>query len=968
MDWTILNTIVTIVSIVVGVVGISAVVYYLFPKIWRKKYLAEHNPTPHFEQEMKYGDIYVQPKIEMEDKDKKKIVKLLRDYFFNDVFVKKGAKEDKKVFCILGDTGMGKTAALVNLFVDYVKHYRKGNIPYDIWLYSLADQNVFDKIKGIKDKGKSILLLDAVDENNEAKDDNTYNDFIKKLELVYQDFAFVVTTCRPQFFGDESEVFNRTRAKRDGFFLKCKRLDLVQFDKDQVREYLFNLYYHEPNKELLQEKAERIIKKCPKIAQRPLVLSYINELVSDENKNYETTLDIYDAIVTKLIERETNKTSPYSDKKMMRQWRGLLSEVAGYMYKNGRLVISREEYENFLSEHHLPDVVDEDRKQENVVDKKTFRQRSLLTRTAEGFQFSYKSFYEYFMAYRFFFDYSEIESVRDMDFAIQLFDEMYLAYKSGKGSEHFGIDQVTEDKVANSLYNLGNGLQQLNSFSKAEKEYANALKTFRKLVKATPKTYLPFVATTLDNLGVLHSDTNKHAKAEVELEESLKIRRRLAEASTKYLPKVATTLDNLGVLYRKTSKHMKAEENLAEALKIFRKLAEASQKYLPDVAKTLNNLSVLHWDIGKHMKAEENLAEALEIRRKLVETSPKYLPDVAKTLNNLGILYRKISIHGEAEKKYKEALEIRRKLAKVSPEAYLPDVAQTLNNLGVLHRHICKHARAEEELEESLKIRRQLAEQSLEAYLPFVATTLDNLGALHNDTCKYAEAEEKFVEALKIRRKLAEASSETYLPDVAETLDNWGILHTNTGKHAEAEEKFVEALKIRRKLLRVSIRAYLPYVAQTLNNLGLLHSDIGKHGEAEKELGEAMEICRMLAESSPEAYLPDVAMTLNNLGLLHSNTGEHNDAEKEYGEALATYRKLAESTPEAYLPYVAGTLFNMALFRMEQGNLTEAAQMAQESLEKYQTMAELSHAAFDQYVEKAKNLLEKIRAKQAEEE
>ena len=57
MDWTILNTIVTIVSIVVGVVGISAVVYYLFPKIWRKKYIKEHNPTPHFEQEMKYGDI-----------------------------------------------------------------------------------------------------------------------------------------------------------------------------------------------------------------------------------------------------------------------------------------------------------------------------------------------------------------------------------------------------------------------------------------------------------------------------------------------------------------------------------------------------------------------------------------------------------------------------------------------------------------------------------------------------------------------------------------------------------------------------------------------------------------------------------------------------------------------------------------------------------------------------------------------
>ena len=756
MDWTILNTIVTIVSIVVGVVGISAVVYYLFPKIWRKKYLAEHNPTPHFEQEMKYGGIYVQPYIEMEDKDKQKIVKLLRDYFFDEVFVE-GTKNTERVFCILGDTGMGKTAALVNLFVDYVKHYRKGNIPYDIWLYSLADQNVFEKINAVENKGKSILLLDAVDENNEAKDDNTYNDFIKKLELAYQDFAFVVTTCRPQFFGDESEVFNRTEVRRNGFPLKCKRLHLVQFDEGQVREYLFNLYYHKPNKEQLQKKAERIIEKCPKIAQRPLVLSYINELVSDENKNYETTLDIYDAIITKLIERETNKTSPSADEKMIQQWRDLLSEVAGYMHKNKKLVISRKEYENFLSEHNLPDVVDEDRKQEKVVDKKTFRQRSLLTRTAEGFEFSHKSFYEYFMAYRFFVSYGEIESVRNMDFAIQLFDELYLAYKSGKGSEHFGIDEVTEDEVANSLYNLGNGLYKLNSFSKAEKEYSEALEKYRKLAESAPEAYLPYVATTLNNLGNLHSVTGKHGDAEKELGEALEIRRKLAESSPEaYLPDVATTLNNLGNLHRVTGKHGDAEKELGEALEIRRKLAESTpEAYLPDVATTLNNLGVLHKNTGRHGDAEKEYGEALEKYRKLAESSPEaYLPDVAMTLNNLGNLHSDTGKHGDAEKEYSEALEKYRKLAETTPEAYLAYVAQTLNNLGNLHQITGKHGNAEKEYCEALEKYRKLAESAPEAYLPYVATTLNNLGALHYNTGKHGDAEKEYGEALEIRRKL----------------------------------------------------------------------------------------------------------------------------------------------------------------------------------------------------------------------
>ena len=461
MDWTILNTIVTIVSIVVGVVGISAVVYYLFPKIWRKKYLAEHNPTPHFEQELKYGGIYVQPKIEMEDKDKKKIVKLLRDYFFDEVFVE-GTKNAERVFCILGDTGMGKTAALVNLFVDYVKHYRKGNIPYDIWLYSLADQNVFEKINAVENKGKSILLLDAVDENNEAKYDNTYNDFIKKLELAYQDFAFVVTTCRPQFFGDETEVFDTTRARRNGLLLKCKQLHLALFDDNQVGEYFNNLYYHDPNKQLKQKEAEKIVKKCPNIAQRPLVLSYIDDLVNDKDKDYETTLDIYDAIVTSLIRREVKKSSPDANENMMQQWRELLSEVAGYMYKNKKLSISLKEYEDILSEHNL----------KMPEDKKSFRQRSLLTRTTEGFQFSHKSFYEYFMAYRFFANPNEIDFVFDMNFALQLFDELskatpeaYLHYEA-ETLFKFAILKIGQRKIPEAKKMAQKSLEKFQTMAK----------------------------------------------------------------------------------------------------------------------------------------------------------------------------------------------------------------------------------------------------------------------------------------------------------------------------------------------------------------------------------------------------------------------------------------------------------------------------------------------------------------------
>ena len=434
----------------------------------------------------------------------------------------------------------------------------------------------------------------------------------------------------------------------------------------------------------------------------------------------------------------------------------------------------------------------------------------------------------------------------------------------------------------------------------------------------------------------------------------------------KELIKVQNDYGNMLVSCGKTDKALGI---FANALNLFQNNNTTEDDYLMLNAMTLNNLAIQKKLKNEFYDALNYYNQALSIYRGLTKKDQiLYQSYLASTLNNLGNLHRNIGKYIEAEKEYLEALEKYRQLAEITPETYLADVATTLNNLGILHSDTGKYGDAEKELAEALEIRRKLVESSPEAYLPDVALTLNSLGILHSVTGKHVDAEKELTEALEIRRKLAEASPEAYLPDVAKTLGNLGNLHRNTGKHTEAEKEFDEILTIFRQLAEAAPEAYLPYVAMTLNNLGALHYDTGKHGDAEKDFGEALEIYRKLTEFSPEAYLPDVATTLNNLGILHKNTGKHGDAEKEYGEALEIRRKLAESSPEAYLPYVATTLFNMAIFRMEQGNLTEAAQMAQESLEKYQTMAELSHAAFDQYVEKAKNLLEEIRAKQAEEE
>ena len=66
MDSTDVNTIVTIISTIIAIVlALWGTFNFVLPKKWRKNYLFEHNPSPNFDDEMKYhkvGGIYVHSK------------------------------------------------------------------------------------------------------------------------------------------------------------------------------------------------------------------------------------------------------------------------------------------------------------------------------------------------------------------------------------------------------------------------------------------------------------------------------------------------------------------------------------------------------------------------------------------------------------------------------------------------------------------------------------------------------------------------------------------------------------------------------------------------------------------------------------------------------------------------------------------------------------------------------------------
>ena len=653
----------------------------------------------------------------------------LKDYFLEKVFVNDSTEH--RLFCLLGDTGTGKTAALVNLYADYINSHSPES-PYRIQILSLRNESAFNDIEQITEKNHCILLLDAMDENPMAQNPAQRAEFDNTLNRICEAFAFVVITCRPQFFFNEEELTNQVKIQIGEDWDNYTLLQLSPFDKDQVKEFLDHVFPAESDKDKRQ-KAEEIVNKHALIAIRPLVLTHIRDIV-DSNHEINTTLDFYDTIVQSWIQRELRKTSPDDMKERTQQWWEMTSQVAGYLYQktngtNKEPSFKIDELNDIFSDQNHKELASllSDFKislQQNGQDNMQFLQRSMLTRTGDTFHFSHKSYYEYFMAYRFFLHYGEIKQVYGMDFALQLYDELNKTRLiQSEVLFHAKLMELPDDDVAASLHNIGYQLQKINHFTQAEAEYNEALKIRRQLADNNPDAYLPVVAMTLNNLAILHKNTNRHQEAEEEYNEALTIRRQLAKDNPDaYLPAVANTLNNLAALHYVTNRHQEAEAEFNKALTINRQLADNNpDAYLPDVADTLNNLAILHDDTNRHQEAEAEYNEALAIRRHLSYKNPDaYLPYVAQTLNNLAALHHVTNRHQAAEDEYKEALTIYRQLAKNNPDAYLPDVAQTLYNIALLHIDQGNLPAAEAAAQESLEKFRIMAEKSPAAFDQYV--------------------------------------------------------------------------------------------------------------------------------------------------------------------------------------------------------------------------------------------------------
>lgn len=298
----------------------------------------------------------------------------------------------KKRYIILGGSGMGKSTFSADLFYQYINQYNQRNIPFPINYLFLGDSDVLDKIADLskkEDACESILILDALDENVDAAKD--ISSFMNKIDLITNIFKFVIITGRTQLFQDDVSEPTIGKIKQNSNLskrLKYERIYVSPFSEYEIQTYLANKFTVGTENYC---KAIQIVNKGNDLMSRPMVLSFIDDLLGFARYEKLTIVEIYKTIIDKWLLRECEAQEDSNERLSVNDLYIFSKRLAVYMYDKWKTTgishITKSEYEYFIESNGYSG------------NPYSFRGRSLINRKSDGsIKFSHKSFWEFFIA------------------------------------------------------------------------------------------------------------------------------------------------------------------------------------------------------------------------------------------------------------------------------------------------------------------------------------------------------------------------------------------------------------------------------------------------------------------------------------------------------------------------------------------------------------------------------------------
>lgn len=364
----------------------------------------------------------------------------------------------KKRYIILGGSGMGKSTFSADLFYQYINKYNQRNIPFPIYILKLGDSDVLDKIVELskkEDACESILILDALDENVDAAKD--INSFKKKIEIVTNIFKFVIITGRTQLFQDEISEPDEGIINQGGSGekrLKWERIYVSPFSEYEIQTYLANKFTVGTEN---YRKAIQIVNKGNDLMSRPMILSFIDDLLGFAQCERLTIVEIYKTIIDKWLVRECKSQEDSDNRLNVNDLYIFSKRLAVYMYDKwettGISHITKSEYEYFIESNGYSG------------NPYSFRGRSLINRKSDGsIKFSHKSFWEFFIALDVLENPGKSYNPDNLDMAKKFTDELNELYIQGyklDNIEYYECDytRYTKEEIKN-LRNYIESLEQ----------------------------------------------------------------------------------------------------------------------------------------------------------------------------------------------------------------------------------------------------------------------------------------------------------------------------------------------------------------------------------------------------------------------------------------------------------------------------------------------------------------------------
>lgn len=301
-----------------------------------------------------------------------------------------------KYVLLLGDTGTGKTSFVLNFFARHLSLMRQQR--YRVKVIPLGTKNVDKAIEKLHLKSKTVLFLDALDEDVKAGNEQ-YQQRVTELCEMAREFRNVLITCRTQFFPRAIEEPASSGISKPGVIhlgesgeYPFHKRYLSLFNDEQVLQYLTCKFLKQGKhfEENAFERARDLVNRISELTIRPMILAYIDDLIYEE-RNYSYTFQFYEKIVEAWLKREKLQKIGLKSSEMLRKFSELLAvELYTQRYRQGSERMPYEAVALLAKKFGIK------------LEAWKLTSRSLLNRDAgDNFKFAHRSIMEYLFVKQF---------------------------------------------------------------------------------------------------------------------------------------------------------------------------------------------------------------------------------------------------------------------------------------------------------------------------------------------------------------------------------------------------------------------------------------------------------------------------------------------------------------------------------------------------------------------------------------